>query len=110
MELPNAGSAIVTTDKLRAYLLSDAHPVGQYKALFFKNLGYDEADADILRQDLLNIAAEQEISDSQQSVYGTKYIVDGPVRAPSGNAVSIRTVWLVESGTSEPRLVTDYPI
>jgi hypothetical protein len=31
---------VVATDKLVGYLMSETHPIGQYKALFFLGLGY----------------------------------------------------------------------
>jgi hypothetical protein len=38
--LPNADRAIVPEAKVRDYLLSNAHPVGRFKAVFFIALGY----------------------------------------------------------------------
>jgi len=65
-------------------LLSEIHPVGRSKALFLKNLGYDETDVDILRKDLLSIVQEQDIFEVQRSEYGTKYIIDGMIQTPVG--------------------------
>ncbi|NQW24393.1 MAG: hypothetical protein HQ475_13230 [SAR202 cluster bacterium] len=65
-------------------MLSEIHPVGRSKALFLKNLGYDETDVDILRKDLLSIVQEQDIFEVQRSEYGTKYIIDGMIQTPVG--------------------------
>jgi hypothetical protein len=42
--------------------------------------------------------------------YGQKYIVDGALVAPTGQLPLIRTVWVVDTGTDRPRLVTAYPM
>ncbi len=40
MRLPNADDAIIDRPKLEGYLLSEAHPVGRFKARFFATLGF----------------------------------------------------------------------
>ena len=40
MRVPNAAAARVDLEKITAYLLSDAHPIGRIKAKFFKGLGF----------------------------------------------------------------------
>ena len=109
MKLPNYENALVPSEKLTDYLLSDLHPVGRAKALFLKNLGYDDTDVDILARDLLAIAQEEDISAVQTSEYGTKYVVDGFIQTPSGSTVAMRTVWIIELESRQPRLVTAYP-
>ena len=109
MKLPNSENALVPADKLENYLPSEVHPVGRTKALFLKNLGYDNTDAGALARDLLAIAHEEDVSDVQSSEYGTKYIIDGMIHTPIGSTVAMRTVWIVETDNPQPRLVTAYP-
>ena len=109
MKLPDSEHAVVPTEKLEGYLLSEVHPVGRAKAQFLKNLGYDSTDAGVLAKDLLIIAREQDVSDVQASAFGTKYIIDGMIQTPSGAIVAIRTVWIVEFNNPRPRFVTAYP-
>ncbi len=90
MKLPNFENAIVSSTKLEGYLLSEVHPVGRAKALFLKNLGYDDTAPHILERDLLSIAGEEDVSHVQASEYGTKYIIDGMIRTPSGATVTMR--------------------
>ena len=45
-----------------------------------------------------------------KSEYGVRYCVDVPVETPGGDRPTIRTVWIVEEGSPEPRLVTAYPV
>ena len=40
--MPNCSKAVLAPEKLRDYLLSPLHPIGRYKALFFRTLGYDQ--------------------------------------------------------------------
>jgi hypothetical protein len=48
--------------------------------------------------------------DIVRSPYGTKYIVDGPLRSPDGRLPIVRTIWIVDAETEFPRLVTAYPL
>jgi Domain of unknown function (DUF4926) len=44
MVLLNSSKAVIAPEKLRDYLLSPTHPIGRYKALFFRTLGYDQTN------------------------------------------------------------------
>ncbi len=39
MRIPNANKAVIDSEKLRNYILSPIHPVGRFKATFFKKFG-----------------------------------------------------------------------
>ena len=54
MKLPNADKAIISSEKLRDYILSPIHSIGRFKAAFFKKLGYSAENWKILEQDLRN--------------------------------------------------------
>jgi len=54
-------------------------------------------------EDLLSIARDQNVSNSQSSTYGT-------IVAPNGSSVAMRTVWIVEVELGQPRFVTAYPV
>ena len=41
MKLPNSESVVVPPQKLRDYILSPVHPVGRFKSVFFRGLGYN---------------------------------------------------------------------
>ena len=91
MKLPNSENALVPKDKLENYLLSEIHPIGRFKAVFFKNLGYDDGDTDVLANDLSSIAQQEDF------------------QTPSGATVAMRTVWIIEQDNPQPRLITAYP-
>ena len=110
MKLPNFQNAVVPTDKLANYLLSEIHPVGRPKALFLTKLGYDDRDTGVLARDLLTIAHVEDVSNIQSSDFGTKYIIEGMIQTPNGATVAMRTVWIIELNNPHPRLVTAYPV
>lgn len=110
MKLPNAEAAQVDPEKLRGYLLSQTHPIGRSKAKLFRGIGFDESNATVLEQGLIEIAKTEEIVDTAHSVHGVKYIIDGMITTPSGSRVRLRTVWIVEKDQDRPRFVTAYPM
>lgn|SRR5262249_39019592 len=110
MRLPDANAATVDPVKIVDYLLSAAHPVGGSKARFFRALGFDESNTTVLEQGLLNIGRTAEVAAAVPSPHGTKYVVDGLLRTPSGDAVRLRTIWIIDRGETWPRFVTAYPL
>jgi hypothetical protein len=108
MLLPNRDRAYVPESKLIGYLLSETHTVGKSKAKFFRGLGFDEANAAALGQELLSIAQTEAVAEVVHSSYGSKYVVDGLLEAPN-RTVKVRTVWIIELEDARPRFVTAYP-
>jgi hypothetical protein len=109
MVLPHRESAYIPPAKLTGYLLSETHPVGRFKARLFYAAGYDPTNAQSLERALIDIAHEQEVTDTISTSYGTIYVIDGTLQTPMGIDLQIRTVWIIVSGESSPRLVTAYP-
>jgi len=110
MKLPNAERAVIERRKLTEYLLSETHPVGRFKARFFKKLGFDQANVEQFEEWLRIVALNESVTEIVGSPYGVKYIVDAQVTTLSGEQVSVRTVWLIEWEDERPRFVTAYPI
>lgn len=109
MKLPDGENALVPIQKIEQYLLSEVHAIGRAKARFFQSVGYQPRDASVLAADLASIARNEQVSDVAETRHGTKYVVDGNLKTPSGSSVRIRTVWIVEASLDRPRLVTAYP-
>ena len=109
MYLPDRDQAFIPSAKFSRYLLSLSHPTGQAKARFFLAVGYRPENIERLEHDLLSIAHEVEVADTEQTVHGMKYIIEGQVQAPRGHAIQLRTVWTIE-GDRPPRFVTAYPL
>lgn len=110
MKLPNRDEAYIPSAKLQGYLLSQTHSVGQAKAKFFREFGYDETNISRLETDLLAVAQNEEVADTLATPFGTKYILDGRLPTPANTIVNVRTVWIIEHGESKPRFVTAHPL
>jgi len=109
MRLPNHDKAIIPKEKLTDYLLSEAHPVGRSKAHYFRSLGYSENSIAELSDGLLEIARENDVSETIDIEFGTKYIVKGSLRTPRDVLTEIITIWIIERGSDAPKFVTAYP-
>ena len=109
MYLPNVRSAVISEAKLTGYLLDLNHPGGGGKAQEYQRLGYNYENAAQLRLDLMDLAANNEVTHIIASPYGRKYLVYGDLRTPSGLERRILTVWIILHNEDYPRLVTAYP-
>jgi hypothetical protein len=109
MKLPYPRRATVAREKITEYLLNDAHPGNGGKALFFAALGFSQEGWLTLANAFLKLALETEVAITMESSHGIKYIVDGALSTPSGKRPAVRTVWIVDRGSENPRLVTAYP-
>ena len=108
MKLANIETATVPASKVRDYLLSPSHPIGRYKAAFFRSLGYDQANWEALAislQELLKGDAKQiDITE-----YGVKYEIRGLITGPNGQTANVLSAWIILTGEEVPRFVTAYP-
>jgi hypothetical protein len=110
MKLPFRERAYIAQSKVADYLLSQSHPVGRWKAKVFRTAGFDQTNLSDLEEGLLSIVRSEEVSSVKQTPHGTKYVVEGEIGTPSGRRLTVRTVWIIESGTRTPRLVTAYAV
>lgn len=108
MKIPGAENAIVDVAKVRDYLLSSEHRVGSAKARFFAQLGFEQANWDVLRTELGRFAA-QDAQIGAATSFGQKYVVAGTITGPSGRSAQIFVVWIVLKGEDSPRFVTAFP-
>lgn len=109
MQLPNRENAYIQPQKITGYLLSETHSVGKSKAKFFREIGFNETNSDLLAQELLTLAQLQAVAESISTSHGEKYVIVGPISTPTGRQVTILTVWIIDSGEVEPRFVTARP-
>jgi hypothetical protein len=108
LKLPDAERAEVSREKVEGYLLSWSHPVGSAKARYFASRGYRAESPEIFERDLKRIAQVGDVRSTQESSWGTKYVVVGQVSAPDSDPIELATIWIVEEG-GRPILVTAYP-
>ena len=107
--LPNGVSGFVERNKIFEYLMDPRHPEGAGKARFFLGLGFRLEEWHVLANALLRVSEEGLVANVVESIHGSKYIIDGPLHAPDGQTVLVRTVWIREARHRRARLVTAYP-
>lgn len=110
MKLPNAHQAHVDRTKVIHYLLSTRHPDGRSKAAFFARFGFEAGQWHRLATALRDHGARHDIAERTMSDYGTRYSVDGMIETPDGRNPNVRTVWIIDTADTVPRLVTAYPL
>ncbi len=109
MSLPGGGRLVLDRAKTRDYLLSRTHPIGRFKANFFRSLGYSVLAPERLESDLQRLVGGAQALLKEENAYGRKYEVRGTLRGPSGKQAEVVTVWIILAGEDVPRLVTAYP-
>ena len=109
MKLPNADKAIVSPEKLTNYLLSPVHPVGRFKAAFFRKLGYSAENWKVLERDFRNLILSNDVVDIRETEYGRKFVVEGDLIGPANKRVRVVTVWTIMKEEDIPRFITVYP-
>ena len=110
MKLPNVHLASVPERKLTHDLLNPAHQAGGSKASFFLRFGFSVTESRRLAEALIAHATENEISDSEETSHGTRFAVDGPLVAPTGVVLNVRTAWYIDHPGAAPRFVTAHPL
>ena len=108
MKLPNYRDVVVSGNKIAGYLLSLSHPVGRSKAQFFLGFGFRPDKGDVLIQ-ALKAHAAHEVSRTEPSPFGMRYIIDGALNTPDGRDPLVRTVWFIETDKDLANFVTAYP-
>ena len=109
MKLPNPERALIDERKLRDYILSSAHPVGRFKAAFFYSLGYRRERWEELERDLREQHLSLDVDRVEETPYGRKYKIEGPLVGPNGKKARVVSIWIVRRGEDFPRFVTAYP-
>ena len=110
MRLPYAERAQVDPRKLRDYCLNPAHPEGKHKARkFHATLGMTSADADALRDILLQVILTHDVQVGWQDQFGQRYTLDFWLDW-QGHRVLIRSGWILEPESDSPRLTSCYPL
>jgi len=75
--------------------------------VFQASLGIADADAEFLRQALIQAAAVEEVRVGQSDKHGTRYTLDCEVRRGAKSAL-VRSHWIVQTDDDVPRLITCY--
>ncbi len=109
-KLPNAHRAEVARSKVVDYLLSTWHPRGAAKARFFLRFGFDSDRWIEFANALKQHAVSGEVTSTVETAHGICYQVDGVIETPDGRNPQISTVWQIDWGYENPRILTAYPL
>ncbi|MBA3723896.1 MAG: hypothetical protein H0W89_03295 [Candidatus Levybacteria bacterium] len=91
-------------------MLSETHPVGKSKAVYFRNNGFNQTNVAKLEHALLAIAWTESVTKKVTLPYGNNYQVDGKIKTPLGSTIHITTVWFIKTKGRKPSFVTAYPV
>jgi len=109
MKLPNCEQAEIPSAKLTIYLLDAARPQNKGKAAFYELVGYTKQNTTELRNALLKLVLQAEVTKFIETDFGNRYVVEGWLPCPNGKLYPLRAVWFVSNGEKNPKLVTAYP-
>jgi hypothetical protein len=108
VRLPNGEQAIIDAAKLRDYLLSFEHPIGRFKARFFRRLGFERDEWQRLAKALREQHLPQDAVLAEITEHGQLFTIRAILRGQSGKAAVV-SVWLIRNGEAHARFVTAYP-
>lgn len=109
MQLPAAERAYVDPAKVRDYLLSPEHPEGQFKAAFFRSLGYQRSNWPRLQHDLQLLASSGNAISAAPTLFGQLFEMSVMLQGPVGRPTLVVTAWIIRNDEDFPRFVTAYP-
>jgi len=110
MKLPHTDRLQISKAKVVQYLLSSTHRAGRGKARFFSAIGFEVNAWEALAHALKQHAGENVVTLSESTPFGTRYVIEGPLVAPNGRQLQVRTVWFIDESGQVPRFVTAYPL
>jgi hypothetical protein len=109
MHIPCADRAVIDPIKVRDYLPSQSHPLGRYKARFFRGLGYERSNWPRLDRDLRFQHLSAPVARTTHTRHDAVYEIRAILKGPSGAAAGLVSVWIVRHGEKHPSLVTAHP-
>ena len=107
--LPNVDAAYVEPAKIVDYLLNSGHNVGGPKSLFFESFGFSGEQPQVFEAALLVHAREKDALAQPITPHGQKFEIIGPMHCPDGRLAWVKTIWIINTGQTAPRLVTAIP-
>lgn len=105
MKLP--GNTLIEREKLTQYLL--VLKKRNDKSKWLAQGGYTLDNWQVLETDLRNLILSTDATLVEETGYGKMYEIVGKLVGPSGKALSIRTIWMIERATKKSKFITMYP-
>lgn len=107
--MPVSGRHIIEPGKINDYFLSETHPAGRAKAVFFKSFGFDGDDLVRFAKALEAHTRTRPVAKVVESPFGTKRELRCTIATPGGRNPCIVAIWLQTSASDDHRLITAYP-
>ncbi|WP_244200615.1 WXG100 family type VII secretion target [Micromonospora arborensis] len=103
---PDFSKAEIDSRKITAYAMNPDHPVGKNKYRVINSVtGLGPDDADVIMQQIREGVLAGKPLLGKADEFGQRWSVDLPLTGPGGT-ITVRTAWILENGTSSPRMVT----
>lgn len=110
MIVPHAEKALVDIRKLTDYCLNPEHEIGKHKArVFVSALDLTSENAEELKDALLAAVKNNDAQAGRFDKFGQRYTVDFEMSRGIKRA-TIRSGWIIETGTDFPRFTTCFVI
>lgn len=110
MKLPHVDRVEIPKAKVLQYLLSSTHRAGKGKAAFFTAFGFTASQWEDLASALQRHVQDNAVKLAEHTTFGTRFVIEGPLIAPDGWSLQVRSVWFIDEGSQTPRFVTAYPL
>ena len=110
MKLPYVEKAEIPEAKVVRYLLSTTHRAGKSKASFFMEFGFHADRWEELAGALKQHAMDNEVTLEEKTTFGTRYVIEGDLKAPDGTWLNVRSAWFIDVDDDSPRFITAHPL
>jgi hypothetical protein len=105
-EPPDFSNGELDSNKITGYAMNPDHPVGGNKyRVIHSATGLDVGDAGTIEEQIREGLRSGNPVLGKADKYGQRWSVDVPLTGPSGT-ITVRTAWIVDVGSTIPRLVT----
>ncbi len=103
---PDFAEVEIDPNKITAYAMNPEHPVGGHKYRVINSAtGLEPVDAGHIDQQIRDGVGRGQPIMGRADQYGQRWAVDVPLSGPRGTIV-VRTAWILDAGSTVPRLVT----